>query len=239
MNIRSPVIDQFRAAILGMLLAEAHYTKITLAKSLDHWLDCVEKHTAATQDSALMAEMPPASLDHVLGWVPSLICQYDNPALRSHWVKTSLQPIELQGIAYLMGDCVELLLAQEPLWLMHQRFNDQKPLQQSATGQAVGNAIQSFLRIPESYVLAVGNTWYGSQNIRAAQLTGLLSGAYGGLAHLPTVWIEPFYHQEPDAFAAIWNLSNGLWLQWAGIEVSSKADKTSVQPLLSVPVECL
>jgi hypothetical protein len=236
MIMHSPVIDQFRGAILGMLLAEAQGKKMLLAKSLDSWLDCVAKDAEATQSPDFITE---PSMEQVLAWVPSLLCQYDNPALRSHWIKTSLQPIELQGIAYLMGDCMELLLTRQPLSLVYQRLSDQKPLLQSSIGQAVGGAIFHFLQAPESYALAVYNTWYGNQDIRVAQLTGLLSGAYGGLAHLPTAWISPLYAQEPSSFESIWTLSNGLWLQWAGIDVSNKADKASIQPLLSIPVESL
>ncbi|MEO0456506.1 MAG: hypothetical protein AAF152_07970 [Cyanobacteria bacterium P01_A01_bin.114] len=120
-------------------------------------------------------------------------------------------------------------------------FGETSTLLPSSTRLPVEAVLFSFLRIPESYGLAVKYAFDCTQSSAIAALTGLLAGASGGLSQMPLPWlsaglpvIEPTLDLANGGLAQLWPHLDTAFARWAGSPPGGLT-AASLAPMLPLP----
>ncbi|MEM8804986.1 MAG: hypothetical protein AAGF01_02925 [Cyanobacteria bacterium P01_G01_bin.38] len=107
----------------------------------------------------------------------------------------------------------------------------------------VGVALYSFLRVPESYGLAVKYAFDCTHSSAISALTGLLSGVHGGLSQMPVPWLiswlttvgalpslTPLDLTQGDGLTELWSKIDAPFYQWLGAPTTRPTQEMQAQP---------
>ncbi|MEM9162500.1 MAG: hypothetical protein AAGC54_05455 [Cyanobacteria bacterium P01_F01_bin.4] len=115
----------------------------------------------------------------------------------------------------------------------------------------IGAALYSFLRVPESYALAVKYAFDRTHSSAIAALTGLLAGVSGGLSQMPMPWLISWLTAvgassgltqldltHRNGLVELWSRLDAPFCQWMGSPTPRRAGEgqaqLSVMPLPSI-----
>ncbi|MEO1403211.1 MAG: ADP-ribosylglycohydrolase family protein [Cyanobacteria bacterium J06635_1] len=107
----------------------------------------------------------------------------------------------------------------------------------------IGVALYSFLRVPESYGLAVKYAFNRTHSSAIAALTGLLAGAKGGVSQMPIPWLIAWLTAvgassgltkldliQGEGLADLWSRLDAPFYQWMGSPITPMTREVPAQP---------
>ncbi|MEM9905524.1 MAG: hypothetical protein AAF921_10930 [Cyanobacteria bacterium P01_D01_bin.44] len=107
----------------------------------------------------------------------------------------------------------------------------------------IGVALYSFLRVPESYGLAVKYAFDCTHSSAISALTGLLAGVHGGLSQMPMAWLIPWLTTvgplldlthldltQGDGLTELWSKIDAPFYQWMGAPSSQLTREVEAHP---------
>jgi hypothetical protein len=249
--MHSPIIYRFRAALLGLLLAESQYPD---NRRLPLGIAILQQMETGVAIPLASASDPIAQL---LLLTPLFLKYHDQPWQRAAHLRRRPNP----AMAALVAACITHGLTHQPIQtllpMLHSQFADysrdaalagsqgqallaalQTARQQPTTVlslnhlqpplQGLALALHSWLTAPNAYGLVVTQAYRQSRSTAVAMLTGLIAGAWGSLDSLPMDWL---INSPTLPLERIGKQADRLFACWAGITADQQ--RLDWPPILS------